>query len=143
MAAVPINLTLTSSSPSTSTCPAANVLDLDLSTCWQADGRHGRVELELRPPSALHSLLLHNAGASEVAIYACNKATTEFDRRGFMGPRPPRPGYAEQGDVVELLPRSRPFSGMARGCAMLRVGRGEGRLRIVAAAQSWSHMYAA
>ena len=121
--ALPIRMSLASASSDRPGHPATEVLSLDMTTYWRAAASHGRVELELHPPSALHSLLIYNAGAVEMAIYASDKASDSFDRRSYVGFRPPKSGHATQGDAVELLPRSRPFSAMARGCVILRIGR--------------------
>eukprot|EP00966_Prymnesium_polylepis_P261191 6033114-Prymnesium_polylepis.1 len=118
---VPIRLSVASATSEAPNNAAVEVLNLDPSTSWRAhpSTSTARVELNLHPPSAFHSLLLYNAGSAEIAIYASNESGGD-DRRGWVGARPPRTGHAEQGDVVELLSRCRPFGNAAHGCVLLR-----------------------
>ena len=94
--ALPVRLTLASVSSERPDHQGNEVLSADPASHWTAASCSGRIELELHPPSALHSLLIYNAGATEIAIYASDKARHDFDRRYHIGSALPRAGHAEQ-----------------------------------------------
>ena len=136
MLGLPVRLTIASVTSEDANMPASSALSSG-GVGWRSQQRAARLELALDPPSPIGTLLIANSGTLEIACHAACRGN-HYDRRGYIGAAPPRPGHAEQGDAIELLPRQSLPAANATLC--FKAGRGAGKLNTVAPTQDWTHI---